>query len=167
MVDNTELTEALALELLRCETVRQARGPLSADEWPSLTVADAYRIQDASRRHRESKGERVIGVKMGLTSRAKQKTMNVEVEDTLVLAIGDPAAVEDLREHLEIEDYDVRDIVAMLMPELVRMSPQGTTHVKTLYSATNLIRRLPPGPIFAALTQLPGAIDTGSGFWSL
>ena len=97
----------------------------------------------------------------------QQKTMNVEVEDTLVLAIGDPAAVEDLREHLEIEDYDVRDIVAMLMPELVRMSPQGTTHVKTLYSATNLIRRLPPGPIFAALTQLPGAIDTGSGFWSL
>jgi len=78
MVDDTELTEALALELLRCETVRQARGPLSADEWPSLTIADAYRIQDASRRHRESRGERVIGVKMGLTSRAKQKTMNVD-----------------------------------------------------------------------------------------
>lgn len=97
----------------------------------------------------------------------QQKTMNVEVDDALVLAIGDPAAVEDLREHLEIENYDVRDIVAMLMPELVRMSPQGTTHVKTLYSATNLVRRLPPGPIFAALTQLPGAIDTGSGFWSL
>ncbi len=78
MDDNTELTEALALELLRCETVRQAREPLSAHEWPSLTVADAYRIQDASRRHRESRGERVIGVKMGLTSRAKQKTMNVD-----------------------------------------------------------------------------------------
>lgn len=78
MVDNREQTEALALELLRCESAKEAREPLSAREWPRLSVADAYRIQDASRRHRESRGERVIGVKMGLTSRAKQKTMNVD-----------------------------------------------------------------------------------------
>jgi len=96
VVDNPELTESLALELLRCETARQARGPLSAEEWPGLTVADAYRIQDASRRHRESRGERVVGVKMGLTSRAKQKTMNVDepvvawVTDAMQLPLNQP-----------------------------------------------------------------------------
>ena len=102
-----------------------------------------------------------------LVFQMQQKTMNVDVDDQLALTVGDPAAVWDLREHLEIENYDVGDLVALIMPELVRMSPQGTAHVKTLYSAVNLVRRLPPAPIFAALIQLPGAVDTGSGFWSL
>lgn len=70
--------EALALDLLRCETERKTRPPISVDEWPGLTVADAYRIQDASRRHRQSRGERVVGVKMGLTSQAKQGSTHVD-----------------------------------------------------------------------------------------
>jgi len=102
-----------------------------------------------------------------LVFQMQQKTMNVDVDDQLVLTIGDPAAIVDLREHLELEGYDVDDLVALIMPELVRMSPQGTAHVKTLYSAVNLVRRLPPAPVFAALVQMPGAVDTGSGFWSL
>ena len=102
-----------------------------------------------------------------LVFQMQQKTMNVDADDQLALTVGDPAAIKDLREHLEIENYDVADLVALIMPELVRMSPQGTAHIKTLYSAVNLVRRLPPAPIFAALMQLPGAVDTGSGFWSL
>jgi len=97
----------------------------------------------------------------------QQKTMNVDVDDQLVFTVGNPAAVEDLREHLEIEGYEIDDLVALIMPELVRMSPQGTAHVKSLYSAINLVRRVPPGPVFAALAQMPNAIDTGSGFWSM
>jgi len=75
---STDRIEALALELLGRERAREARGPITANEWPNLTSADAYRIQDASRRYREERGERVIGVKMGLTSLAKQKSMNVD-----------------------------------------------------------------------------------------
>ncbi len=97
----------------------------------------------------------------------QQKNMNVAVDDQMVLTVGDPAAIVDLREHLELENYDVDDLVALLMPELVRMSPQGTAHVKSLYSAVNLVRRLPPAPIFASLMKMSGAVDTGSGFWSL
>ena len=102
-----------------------------------------------------------------LVFQTQQKAINVDVDDQLLLTVGDPAAVEDLREMVDIEAYSVEDLVAMVMPELVRMSPQATAHVKTLYSAINLLRRLPPGPIFAALVQTPGASDTGSGFWSL
>ncbi len=102
-----------------------------------------------------------------LVFQMQQRSMNVDVDDQLALIVGDPAAMDDLRELLEIESYDVADLVALFMPELVRMSTQGMTHVKSLYSVINLVRRLPPAPIFAALVQLPGAIDTGSGFWSL
>ncbi len=101
-----------------------------------------------------------------LVFQTQQKAINVEVDDQLLLSVGDPSAVDDLRQMVELEGYSVEDLVAMIMPELARMSPQGTAHVKTLYSAVNLVRRLPPGPIFAALVQI-GATDTGSGFWSL
>jgi len=102
-----------------------------------------------------------------LAFQAQQKAINVDVDDQVLLSVGDSAAIDDLREMVELEGYSVADLVAMIMPELVRMSPQSTAHVKSLYSAINLVRRLPPGPIFAALVQMPGAVDTGSGFWSL
>ncbi len=102
-----------------------------------------------------------------LVFQTQQKAINVDVDDQLLLSVGDPAAIEDLRQMVELEEYTVEDLVALIMPELVRMSPQSTAHVKALYSAVNLVRRLPPGPIFASLVQMPGAMDTGSGFWSL
>ncbi len=45
---------------------------------PDLSVADAYRIQVASVRRRYGRGERPIGIKMGLTSRAKMKQVGVD-----------------------------------------------------------------------------------------
>ena len=71
--------EDAARALLACEDERRARDPLTAADWPDLTVADAYRVQDASARMRQARGERIVGVKMGLTSRAKQATMGVDV----------------------------------------------------------------------------------------
>lgn len=48
------------------------------DDHPDLDFEDAYAIQWATRRRKESRGTRIIGMKMGLTSRAKMKQMNVE-----------------------------------------------------------------------------------------
>lgn len=45
---------------------------------PELTVDDAYRVQEEGLRLRLARGEKIIGYKMGLTSRAKMKQMNVE-----------------------------------------------------------------------------------------
>ena len=45
---------------------------------PELALPDAYLIQDAGIQLRLARGERVVGMKMGLTSRAKMKQMGVE-----------------------------------------------------------------------------------------
>ena len=42
-----------------------------------FAVADAYRIQAEGLRLREARGERQVGLKMGLTSRAKREQMNL------------------------------------------------------------------------------------------
>lgn len=50
--------------------------PLSADGLDS--AEDAYRVQDGLIKLRRSRGERVVGGKLGLTSRAKQIAMGVD-----------------------------------------------------------------------------------------
>ncbi len=49
------------------------------DDYPALTVMEAYEIQDGLLERRlQEKGAKTIGVKLGLTSKAKQKMMGVD-----------------------------------------------------------------------------------------
>ncbi len=47
-------------------------------ETPDLDLAQAYRVMDAGIARRVSRGERVIGMKMGLTSEAKRRQMSLD-----------------------------------------------------------------------------------------
>lgn len=46
-------------------------------QYPELTLDDAYAIQDASVRRRMERGEMLVGMKLGLTSRAKMEQVGV------------------------------------------------------------------------------------------
>lgn len=87
--------ESVAAELLRCEDQRIERAPFT-DEWPALDLDTGYAIQDLTLRKRLERGERLIGVKLGLTSRAKQQRMRVHspfvawLTDAMILPTGDP-----------------------------------------------------------------------------
>ncbi|GAB3135875.1 fumarylacetoacetate hydrolase family protein [Amycolatopsis stemonae] len=71
------------------------RAPLS-EEWPGLDVDTAYAIQDEALRQRRARGETLVGVKLGLTSRAKQERMGIDspllawLTDAMVLPAGVP-----------------------------------------------------------------------------
>lgn len=67
--------------LARAAAQRQTVAPLSA-EWPQLGVKEAYAIQAELVRRRLAHGERLVGVKLGLTSRAKQEQMGVHTPIT-------------------------------------------------------------------------------------
>ena len=87
--------DSVAAELLRCEDARIERPPCS-DEWPELDLDTGYQIQDLNLGARLDRGETLIGVKLGLTSRAKQIRMGVDVPfvawltDAMILPVGDP-----------------------------------------------------------------------------
>lgn len=71
------------------------RSPLSED-WPELDVDTAYAIQDEALRQRRARGETLVGLKLGLTSRAKQERMGINapllawLTDAMVLPAGVP-----------------------------------------------------------------------------
>ena len=48
------------------------------DDYPQMDWDDAYAIQDEIRRRKEARGNKTVGLKAGLTSRAKMKQMGVE-----------------------------------------------------------------------------------------
>jgi 2-oxo-3-hexenedioate decarboxylase len=71
-------------------------GPPLTDAWPELDQETAYAIQDEVLRRKLDAGEKLIGVKLGLTSAAKQARMNVHapltgwLTDAMVLPRGVP-----------------------------------------------------------------------------
>ncbi len=86
---------SVAAELLRCEDERIDRPPFT-DEWSELDLDTGYEIQDRNLAARLERGETLVGVKLGLTSKAKQQRMGVDVPfvawltDAMLLPAGDP-----------------------------------------------------------------------------
>jgi 2-oxo-3-hexenedioate decarboxylase len=64
-------------ELFEAEQRRQATPPITDTE-PDLSLEDAYAIQAEFVARKVAAGERVIGAKLGLTSRAKQRAVGVD-----------------------------------------------------------------------------------------
>jgi 2-oxo-3-hexenedioate decarboxylase len=79
--------ETAVTELVGRERGRRDGGRLS-DRWPELDLETAYRVQDALLRRKLDSGEALVGVKLGLTSRAKQQRMGIDSPLTAWLTDG-------------------------------------------------------------------------------
>ena len=73
--------EAEAALLDKAEsTATQIRQTTSV--YPAMTIDDAYRVQAAWLEQKLRRGERLVGHKIGLTSRAMQRSMNITTPDS-------------------------------------------------------------------------------------
>jgi 2-keto-4-pentenoate hydratase len=75
-----QVRDELAADLAQAERSRVAIAPLTSDN-PDIDVVDAYEIQLINIRQRVAEGARVIGHKVGLSSKAMQQMMNVDEPD--------------------------------------------------------------------------------------
>ncbi|MDN5345230.1 MAG: 2-keto-4-pentenoate hydratase [Clostridia bacterium] len=93
--------QAIAAELLAAEANCKPIEPLTAT-YPQLTVEDAYRIQLAGIEVKLARGSKVIGKKIGLTSRGMQQLLGVNepdyghLLDNMLLLEGEPCRREEL-----------------------------------------------------------------------
>jgi 2-oxo-3-hexenedioate decarboxylase len=102
-------TAALAGRLAELRRSRTAGKGLTVDH-PELDVRTAYAVQEAGVRLLAREGERPIGYKLGLTSRAKQAQMGVAeplygvLTDAMPLETGEPLrAAEHIQPRVEPE----------------------------------------------------------------
>src|SRR5215217_9466773 len=77
---SVEVREQLAADLAQAERSRVPIPPLT-DANPDIDVVDSYEIQLINIRQRVAEGARVVGHKVGLSSEAMQKMMNVDEPD--------------------------------------------------------------------------------------
>jgi 2-oxo-hept-3-ene-1,7-dioate hydratase len=75
---------AAAAALFQAEATGQQIGLLSLAH-PGMTMDDAYAVQKALVAQRSAAGRRVIGWKIGLTSKAMQAALNIDIPDSGVL----------------------------------------------------------------------------------
>ena len=75
---SNDIIGALADRVLHAQDHAHTVAKLT-DEYPQMSIDDAYAIQDELRRRWLARGERVVGLKAGLTSKAKMQQMGVHV----------------------------------------------------------------------------------------
>ncbi len=80
----SEQTQRAAADLLRAETTRQQIGLLSIRH-QDMTLDDAYAIQSEQMAQKIASGRRIIGWKIGLTSRVMQDALGIDTPDSGVL----------------------------------------------------------------------------------
>jgi len=131
-----------ATVLLDCADTATERGPVTA-EWPELDLATAYAVQDEALARRLARGERVVGIKLGLTSRAKQRRMGIDtpltawLTDAMVLPAGEPVILSRFI-HPRVEP----EIVFVLGERLAGpgvTAARALTAVRSIYGGAEII----------------------------
>jgi hypothetical protein len=101
-----------------------------------------------------------------LTFEMQTRLISCGYDDLMLIVEDQPAELDRVWRQAESERKPIFDILCQLFPELSKLNPQGTVHVKTLYAAVNVVRRCPPGPILAELSTRACFLPVGDGYWS-
>jgi hypothetical protein len=92
-----------------------------------------------------------------------KRPIGVDFDDLMILGIDELDAVDELASKLRGRPLPM--ILRAIIPEIGKLSPQGAAHAKTIYSALNVVRRCPPGPILAMLAANPDFENLGDNYW--
>jgi hypothetical protein len=97
----------------------------------------------------------------------QKRAIGAEYDSLMVLGTDEIATVDALAEATRQQRKPLASIIRAIITEIGRVSPQGTVHAKTIYSAVNVLRRCPPGPILATLISNPDFEYVGGLYWKL
>ena len=95
----------------------------------------------------------LVGSDEGIVFAMLKQNISSEFNERMVIAVPDAAGVDEASSQMAKQHLPFEQLVANMMTELVKMNVQGHVHAQELYSALNIIRRCPPGPL---LTYLMG-----------
>jgi hypothetical protein len=96
-----------------------------------------------------------------------QREVGAGYDELMALEVPDPIGVDELWQTATNRAVPLEQIMLDVGRELATLMPQGNIHAKTLYSAVNLLRRCPPGPIFTRLDQMIGFEHVGGPYWRM
>lgn len=101
----------------------------------------------------------IIGTDGGIVFAMLKQSISAAFNDRMVFAIPSPEAVDQLWAQNQKQSFE--QLVVSMIRELSKLTPQGHVHAQELYSAINIVRRVPPAPLFAMLAARPEITHVG------
>ncbi len=95
----------------------------------------------------------LVGSDGGIVFAMLKQNLTTEFNERMVIAVPDTAGVDEACLQIAKKHLSFEQLVADMMRELVKLNVQGHVHAQELYSALNILRRCPPGPLLAFLTN--------------
>ncbi|MEK5427806.1 2-keto-4-pentenoate hydratase [Cytobacillus sp. FSL R7-0680] len=92
----------LANYVHQAEKEKRVITKITSDLYPTLSIEEAYLIQEQLITNKENEGLKIIGPKMGITSKAKMKQMNVD--NPIYGFVFDSMVIEE-EEQISLSDY--------------------------------------------------------------
>ena len=125
-------------------------------------------------RRGENPGEVIVEVKSQRSSKDWVRTVMVGKDGGFVFAMLKQAITAEFNDRMAIHVPDFKsldpvwekkrsfdELVLLVMRELTKSNPQGHVHAQELYAAVNLVRRVPPAPLFFLLETNPAFKHVG------
>ena len=94
-----------------------------------------------------------------------RRSIGCAYDDLMVVGTDVVAAIDALWRRAESHQRTVASLLSEIFPPLAALTPQKTVHAKTLYSTLNMLRRVPPGPLFAELVRHSAFQSVGDHYW--
>jgi len=117
-----------------------------------IIETQAYRAKDWVR-------TAIIGADGGIVFAMLKQSISAAFNDRMVFALPSPDAVDQLWTQNHKKSFE--QLVLSMIRELSKLTPQGHVHAQELYSAINIVRRVPPAPLFAMLASKPEITHVG------
>jgi hypothetical protein len=86
-------------------------------------------------------------------------------DELMVIGLTDPKALDQAWLKGQERRMPIERLVAQVFRELARLNPQSAVHAQALYSAVNVIQRIPPAPIFQELMTRKYYAHVGDLYW--
>ncbi len=145
-----------ANELMAGSLVRIRRG-----EYPGEVIIEAKTYRSTKDWVRTV----IVGADGGMVFALLKQPISAEFNDRMAFVISSMEAVDQL--WLQDRKRPFEKLVVDMIREMSKLTPQGHVHAQELYSAVNIVRRVPPAPLFALLGSRPEFTHVGDLYFRL
>jgi len=101
----------------------------------------------------------IVGADGGVVFALLKQSVSAEFNDRMAFSIPSFDSVDQLWGQEKKRPFE--KLVEELIREMSKLTPQGHVHAQELYSAVNIIRRVPPAPLLTLLAGKPQFIHVG------
>jgi hypothetical protein len=103
----------------------------------------------------------------GLVYAVLRQEVSCEFNERMALIVPNVDAIDAAFDKMAKSRTPLEKLVGDTLRELSKLTPQGHVHAQELYSALNLLRRVPPAPLFALLATNESFTHIGDLYFRL